>query len=409
MIVIILRRRLLVLLLLLLLLLLRRLTLLLRLLLLALLLLLLETLLLLLLLLLTLVLLEALLLLLLLLHLLALLILLEALLLLLLHLLTLLILLEALLLLTLLLLALLILEPLLLLLTLLVLLEALLLLLLLLLALLVLEARLLALLLLLLRAVHLLFVVAALILEAALAIVVPPHWPLLGRMRWVSIVVAEVGVALLHGAPLVVALEINGIDVAVALCPAFAIFHGMTNAARTTIESYMAITLDKGAVVVTAIAEGKVNARSHAEDFGVVVEVVATPLPAFEADTEVAAAIVNTAVVAHVIAPVTGMPHVHTFRPSPIARRPQSAHVRGRNPGAGHPVIALFTIGPVARRPDPSRLRAGGHIVNRQDRRCEIHTDKDSCKRSGRNHGEHKRHKQQAERAKLQHKHLPER
>jgi len=404
-IVIILRRRLLVLLLLLLLL--RRLALLLRLLLLALLLLLLETLLLLLLLLLTLVLLEALLLLLLLL--LALLILLEALLLLLLLLLTLLILLEALLLLTLLLLALLILEPLLLLLTLLVLLEALLLLLLLLLALLVLEARLLALLLLLLRAVHLLFVVATLILEAALAIVIPPHRPLLGRMRRVSIVVAEVGVALLHGAPLVVALEINGIDVAITFRPAFALFHGMTNATRAAIESYMAITLDKGAIVVTAIAEGKVNARSHAEDFRVVVEVVATPLPAFKADTEVAAAIVNTAVVAHVVAPVAGAPHIHTIRPSPIARRPQSAHIRGRNPGAGHPVIALFTISPVARRPDPSRLRAGGHIVNRQNRRCEIHTDKDSCKRSGRNHGEHKRHKQQAERAKLQHKHLPER
>src|SRR6185312_8189102 len=86
--------------------------------------------------------------------------------------------------------------------------------------------------------------------------------------------------------------------------------------------------------------------------------------PAMEADTEVAEAVVDAAVVADFRSPVTGVPEVSGTAVTPPAGCPESAGVGRQNPCAVDPVVAGVRVpGPVDRRPDVAIAGAFGLVV----------------------------------------------
>jgi hypothetical protein len=89
-------------------------------------------------------------------------------------------------------------------------------------------------------------------------------------------------------------------------------------------------------------------------DGPVIVETISAPIPALIAGAEVAESIVNTAVVADILAPEAVVVLIHAAKKSPISGRPQEAHLRRPRPGAGHPVVALRSIAPISGRPQIS-------------------------------------------------------
>ena len=60
-------------------------------------------------------------------------------------------------------------------------------------------------------------------------------------------------------------------------------------------------------------------------DGAVVVEVVTSPVSAGVAGANVAESVIHAAVEADVRSPITGMPEISAFMPSPIAGRPEQA------------------------------------------------------------------------------------
>ena len=126
------------------------------------------------------------------------------------------------------------------------------------------------------------------------------------------------------------------------------------------------------------------NGGIHPGDRGVVVKDSTPPLAAYVAEAEIAEAVIDAAVEAHVRPPVSRMPQVNSARETPVSRSPQRARVGWGSPGARYPVITIRTIGPIAGTPDITGLRAGRLDVHRYDRRGDADADRDAGKRSGR-------------------------
>ena len=92
----------------------------------------------------------------------------------------------------------------------------------------------------------------------------------------------------------------------------------------------------------------------HIVDGTVIVETISAPIPALIAGADVAESVVNTAVVADILAPEAVVVLIHAAKKSPISRCPQEAHLRRPRPGAGHPVVALRSVAPISGRPQIS-------------------------------------------------------
>src|ERR1035437_144881 len=118
----------------------------------------------------------------------------------------------------------------------------------------------------------------------------------------------------------------------------------------------------------------------HAIDGTVVIKISTTPASAFIAVTGITVAVVDATVKAYLRTPVSGMPDVGVFAPSPVARRPQKADLRGKHPGSRYPKIAIGAVRPIAGSPDVAETRAPRLLVHRQRRRSNRHRDEYSGK-----------------------------
>src|SRR5208282_4546291 len=105
----------------------------------------------------------------------------------------------------------------------------------------------------------------------------------------------------------------------------------------------------------------------HVEHSTVVEKVSAVPTSAFKTQTEVAKAVVNPAVEAHVRAPVAVPPPISAAFPTPISGSPQETHFRSQHPGSRHPIIIadVVVVGPVAGRPEITVARTTGLFIDR--------------------------------------------
>jgi hypothetical protein len=134
------------------------------------------------------------------------------------------------------------------------------------------------------------------------------------------------------------------------------------------------VVVDDGLVDVGVADDGPI----YPHHGGVIGKLAAAPLAADKADAHVAKAVIHTAIVADVVAPVAVMEYIKSVGPAPVTWRPQRALKGCRNPGAGNPVIAVVAIGPVARRPHQAGLRAKRLFVNGKNGRSESNADKDT-------------------------------
>jgi hypothetical protein len=152
------------------------------------------------------------------------------------------------------------------------------------------------------------------------------------------------------------------------------------------------------------INEGGVNdCGIHVDHCGVIRKVPATPLAARKSDTKVAAAVIDSAVIADLAAPVAIVKAIVAVVKAPVAGRPKSTLVRGRHPGAGNPEIVAFGVRPVARGPQQIRLRARGLLIDRQFRWSKIDADSELGVHGRRNYRHHQRKQKQTGRAKEPH------
>jgi hypothetical protein len=65
---------------------------------------------------------------------------------------------------------------------------------------------------------------------------------------------------------------------------------------------------------------------------GVICKVVAMPRATHKAYSHVSESVVHAAVVAHVLAPISGVKHIESARPAPIRRCPERTYVWSRYP-----------------------------------------------------------------------------
>jgi hypothetical protein len=84
----------------------------------------------------------------------------------------------------------------------------------------------------------------------------------------------------------------------------------------------------------------------------VVMEAVPAPVPTLIAGARVSKSIINSAVIADMMAPESIVIAIPAAGVSPIAWRPQQACLRWLHPSSRHPVIAAGAIAPVSRRPE---------------------------------------------------------
>jgi len=88
------------------------------------------------------------------------------------------------------------------------------------------------------------------------------------------------------------------------------------NSARATVESNASSVFDHGAVINVNVGDGHIAYRA------VVEKVTASPFAAEEADSDVAEAVIHSAVETNMRSPITGMPEIGAAIPSPITRGP---------------------------------------------------------------------------------------
>ena len=110
-------------------------------------------------------------------------------------------------------------------------------------------------------------------------------------------------------------------------------------------------------VVAVAAHRAAVDVVHHRDvdvvDRAVVIKVASAPVAALVAESHVAKAIVDAAIVADVLAPVAGVKPVGVIPVAPVAGGPERALVGSLNPCAGHPVVAVLRgPGPVAGCPE---------------------------------------------------------
>src|SRR5208337_1162224 len=133
---------------------------------------------------------------------------------------------------------------------------------------------------------------------------------------------------------------------------------------------------------------------------GAIVEKVSViPTPAFVTLTEIAEAVINSAIEAHVRAPIAVIENKSVAAPTPIGWSPQETDFRRHHPSSWHPVVIVdvVIVGPVARGPkitvagtkrlliDGQRGRAdpNGHANLRE--RCCRQGKHDECEQQGTN------------------------
>jgi hypothetical protein len=104
-------------------------------------------------------------------------------------------------------------------------------------------------------------------------------------------------------------------------------------------------------VVHAAIINVMHDCDVHIVVRAVVVEMSAAPVAALVAETDIAKAVIDAAIVADVRAPVATVKAVAVIVVAPVAGGPESALVGSLDPPAGHPVVAALTPCPVAGRP----------------------------------------------------------
>lgn len=117
------------------------------------------------------------------------------------------------------------------------------------------------------------------------------------------------------------------------------------------------------AVIGTVISVSGVEANVAVG--AVVPEAAAAPVSAVEAYAEVAEAVVDTAVVANVGAPVACVPEVAAVAVAPVAGGPESAGVGRCDPGARNPLVTVAGPCPVAGGPYIAIAGSGGLVVVR--------------------------------------------
>jgi hypothetical protein len=115
-------------------------------------------------------------------------------------------------------------------------------------------------------------------------------------------------------------------------------------AVKANVTAGRGMRADRAAVRERVMDDGWIYVRNS----GVVVERCAGPIPADEADTEVAVTVVDAAIEPDTRAPVTCGPKVSCWRVTPVTRRPIKADGRRSNPNTRNPVVAVVTVTPIA-------------------------------------------------------------
>src|SRR5262252_2330752 len=105
----------------------------------------------------------------------------------------------------------------------------------------------------------------------------------------------------------------------------------------------------------------------------VVIKVVMIPTAAFVAVSEVTESIIDAAIETDRRAPIASGKNEALAVPAPVARRPEVAHCRGFDPGAGNPIIVITIPSPVPGSPKVSIAGAHRLFVYGQFRRRKIH------------------------------------
>jgi len=98
-------------------------------------------------------------------------------------------------------------------------------------------------------------------------------------------------------------------------------------------------------------------------DGAVVVEGVTTPVSTLVSESAVAEAIVDSAVEADIVAPISVVEAVAATGESPISRGPQGAHIGRSDPEAGHPVVAGGGVVPISGGPEVALIWDGRLFV----------------------------------------------
>ncbi len=147
---------------------------------------------------------------------------------------------------------------------------------------------------------------------------------------------------------------------------------------RANVDAALSTVVADSVLDATVIGDIVVNHRvvidvgdiaANVRHIAVVVEVVTAPVATEVADADVAKSVVNATVEADVGTPIAAMEAVAMVVITPVWRRPESAVVGGRAPGAGNPVVATVAIGPVTRRPNVVGIGSLGLIVLGERRR----------------------------------------
>ena len=128
-----------------------------------------------------------------------------------------------------------------------------------------------------------------------------------------------------------------------------------SNPSRTVVTGAIVRDVDRGVVDDDRIRDRAVIHLNigdvHVVDRTVIVESISVPVPALIANTDVAEAIVNAAVISDMPAPESIVIAISAADESPISGRPQKANLGRLRPGARHPIVALRSIAPISRRP----------------------------------------------------------
>ena len=184
-----------------------------------------------------------------------------------------------------------------------------------------------------------------------------------GKFRGTPVVDRGKLLAILCCRLLVLDLRGHGRNALLTQCGVFRRQRTASDASRAVVAG--AVHVGVGDVAVIDVNVGYV----HVVDGAVVVETISAPIAALIAGAAVAESIVNAAVEADIWAPEAVVEAIEAGGESPISRRPQEAHLRGRGPCAGYPEVALRSIAPIAGRPQVAIAGDGRLRIFRQRRR----------------------------------------
>src|ERR1700722_8830532 len=159
-------------------------------------------------------------------------------------------------------------------------------------------------------------------------------------------------------------LSSNRTNVAFASC-------GFFLTSRTCVDSAVAVEGNVAIVVnVHVFVVNVVEAAADVPDLRVVEEMSALPTTAVKAGTEVAEAVVNTAIKSYDRAPISRIKNESGTAPAPPAGSPEETDFGGFNPGAGNPEIicSVVVVIPIAGCPEITIARTNRLVVHKQRR-----------------------------------------